>query len=89
VPRLHRLLSRKYYVDEIYDATAVRGTLGLGHFSHKVVDVFFIDFLLVRGSAWIYQVGGSALRLFQNGDLQRYAAYIVLGLATILFLVFR
>ena len=41
-PALHRLLANKYYVDELYDATVVRGTWaaarGLYRFDAKVVD---------------------------------------------------
>jgi len=48
-PRVHRLLSNKYWVDEIYDATVVRGfwatARGLFRF-----DASFIDGLLVNGT---------------------------------------
>jgi NADH-quinone oxidoreductase subunit L len=43
-PRLHRLLENKYWVDEAYDATVVRGTWGLAHgcrrFDARVIDGF-------------------------------------------------
>ncbi len=48
---IYRVLLNKYYVDEAYDATAVRGTMlsavGLWHFDRLVVDGF------VNGSAWV------------------------------------
>ncbi len=48
-PRVHRLLSNKYWVDELYDATVVRGfwatARGLFRF-----DASFIDGLLVNGA---------------------------------------
>jgi NADH-quinone oxidoreductase subunit L len=48
-PAIHRVLANKYYVDEIYDATVVRGfwatARGLFRF-----DAFFIDGLLVNGA---------------------------------------
>ncbi len=51
-----RLLSNKYYVDEIYDATAVSGTLrgaeGLSRFDGKVVDG------AVNGAASVTRLGG-------------------------------
>ncbi len=84
---VHRILLNKYYVDELYHATAVKGTLWLGRFFHSVVDVVVIDFLGVRGAAWSYELGGNALKYFQNGDLQRYVVYIMLGIATVMFLV--
>jgi NADH-quinone oxidoreductase subunit L len=46
----HRVLSNKYYVDELYDATAVRGTMGAARasfaFDRTVVDG------VVNGSGW-------------------------------------
>jgi NADH-quinone oxidoreductase subunit L len=51
-PRLHNLLYRKYYMDEIYDALFVNRTkdLGstLGAFDRTVIDGFGVD-----GSAWL------------------------------------
>src|SRR5271157_5409237 len=51
-PRLHRLVYRKYYVDEIYDAMFVNRTkdLGtaLGLFDAKVVDGLGVD-----GTGWL------------------------------------
>jgi NADH-quinone oxidoreductase subunit L len=47
----HRLLSNKYYVDELYDATVISGTFasarGLWTFDRRVVDG------LVNGSGWL------------------------------------
>jgi NADH-quinone oxidoreductase subunit L len=47
----HRTLSHKYYVDELYDATAIAGTFasarGLWTFDRKVVDG------AVNGTSWI------------------------------------
>ncbi len=47
---VHRLLSGKYYVDELYDATVVRGTVasarGLWAFDRRVIDG------AVDGSSW-------------------------------------
>ena len=87
IPRVHRVLSNKYYVDELYAMTAVKGTLAIGAFFHRVVDVLLIDFLFIRGLAWLYQLGGNMLKYFQNGDLQRYAAYVMLGIVAVMYLV--
>ena len=49
----HTVLSNKYYVDELYDATAVKGTMGaargLWTFDRRVVDG------AVDGSGWVTQ----------------------------------
>ncbi len=46
-PAVHRLLVNKYYVDEIYDATIVRGfwasARGLFRFDSKVIDGFLVE----------------------------------------------
>ena len=50
-PGIHRLLSNKYYVDELYDATIISGTFaggrGLWSFDRNVVDG------VVNGSGWV------------------------------------
>ena len=48
-PSVHRLLRSKYHVDEIYDATVVRGTWGLARGLFRF-DAGFIDGFLVNGS---------------------------------------
>jgi NADH-quinone oxidoreductase subunit L len=52
----HRLLSNKYYVDELYDATVIRGTMssgrGLWAFDRNVVDG------VVNGSSWLTLFSG-------------------------------
>jgi NADH-quinone oxidoreductase subunit L len=48
-PWLYRLLARKYYVDELYDATVVRGTWATARALFRF-DAGFIDGFLVNGS---------------------------------------
>jgi NADH-quinone oxidoreductase subunit L len=52
---LHRTLSNKYYVDELYDATVISGTFasgrGLWTFDRKVVDG------AVNGTSWVTLAG--------------------------------
>ncbi len=47
MPGVHNTLVNKYYVDEAYDATVVKGTWGLAHllfkFDSKVIDGFFVN----------------------------------------------
>ena len=54
-PDAHALLFNKYYVDELYNGTAVRATLesgrGLWTFDRRVVDG------AVNGSGWLTQIG--------------------------------
>jgi NADH-quinone oxidoreductase subunit L len=48
LPAAHRVLANKYYVDELYDKTVIRGTWGLGRGLFRF-DTGFIDGLLVNG----------------------------------------
>ncbi len=57
----HRILTNKYYVDELYDATAVRGTMssarGLWAFDGAVVDgAVNGSGWLTRASAWVFDL---------------------------------
>jgi hypothetical protein len=49
-----------------------------------VVDVVIIDGLLVNGIPRLVGFLGAAFRLAQDGDVQRYAAFMALAAAAIL-----
>jgi NADH-quinone oxidoreductase subunit L len=83
-PRTYRLMVDKFRVDELYEAAVLRPIGTLARQLWRVVDVFLIDGLLVNGVARLVGFLGSVLRLAQNGDVQRYAAYMALAAAAIL-----
>jgi NADH-quinone oxidoreductase subunit L len=60
----HRTLTNKYYVDELYDASVVRGTLGAGRsffaFDRSVIDG------AVDGSGWVTRVSSWISHLFDK-----------------------
>ncbi len=70
----------KFYVDELYDYALIRPLKGLAFILWKVVDTLAIDTVAVRGTAWLTARVGSALRLFQTGDTQSYAAVMAVAL---------
>ena len=81
---LHRLLTNKYYVDEIYDATVVQPIRIVSEEGlWKIVDVHVID-------AAVNGVGGGVagtseiLRRVQSGSVRTYAASLFLGVVLIL-----
>jgi NADH-quinone oxidoreductase subunit L len=84
---LYRVLSNKYYVDEMYDATIVRPVVKTSDsFLYRIFDVRLIDGFVngIAGStAWI----SSTMRFMQSGIVQNYAALIVLGLVVVLGLL--
>jgi NADH-quinone oxidoreductase subunit L len=49
LPAVQKVLANKYYVDEAYDATVIRGTWGLGRGLFRF-DAGFIDGFLVNGT---------------------------------------
>jgi NADH-quinone oxidoreductase subunit L len=70
---VHAMLFNKYYVDELYDATAIRGTLssgrGLWTFDRKVVDG------AVDGSGWLTRLSAWASHMIDK--------YVVDGLVNL------
>jgi NADH-quinone oxidoreductase subunit L len=81
---LHRVLTHKYYVDEIYDATVVQPIRIVSEDGlWKIVDVRGIDGTvnlvgsLVTGSS-------EGLRRIQTGSVRAYAASLFLGVVMIL-----
>ncbi len=83
-PRTYRLMADKFRVDELYEATIIGPLKSLARGLWRVVDVVLIDGLMVNGVARLVGFLGSAVRLAQNGDVQRYAAYMALAAAAIL-----
>ena len=83
---LYEASVHKFYVDEFYEATVVRLTLGTA----KVVeflDVYLVDGL-VRLTAWVPRIiGREVLAPFQNGLVQFYAAVTALGVAGLLWIL--
>jgi NADH-quinone oxidoreductase subunit L len=81
---LHRLLLRKYYVDEIYDAAIVQPIRIVSEQAlWKGVDVGVIDGA-VNGAGVTVRGASGLLRLVQTGSLRAYAASLMLGALVIL-----
>jgi NADH-quinone oxidoreductase subunit L len=74
----------KFRVDELYQATIIGPLNDLARGLWRVVDVLLIDGLMVNGVARLVGFLGSVSRLAQNGDVQRYAAFMALAAAAIL-----
>ncbi|MDZ7269740.1 MAG: NADH-quinone oxidoreductase subunit L [candidate division KSB1 bacterium] len=82
--RLHTLLRRKYYVDEIYDALFVRPVHRLAEgFLWKLFDVRGIDGF-VNFLPRVFAAAAAGLRRWQTGIVQNYAVSIIIGLIVVL-----
>jgi NADH-quinone oxidoreductase subunit L len=81
---LHRLLSNKYYVDEIYDAAVVRPIhIGSEWGLWKTFDVRVVDGA-VNGVGAAVQGSSKGLRRLQTGSVRTYAASLFLGVVAVL-----
>jgi NADH-quinone oxidoreductase subunit L len=83
---LSKLMSNRFYFDEIYEATVIR--------IHDTIDAIsdWIDRWIVEGFCIGLVRGGTdltgrALRLVQTGNLQTYAFLFVVGVAVVLWFV--
>ncbi|HKF67263.1 MAG TPA: NADH-quinone oxidoreductase subunit L, partial [Vicinamibacterales bacterium] len=84
LPGLYRLLSNKYYVDEIYDTAVVQPVEIVSEDGlWKGVDVGLID-RTVNGVGGLVGGGSEVLRLFQTGSVRMYATSLFLGVVLIL-----
>ena len=84
---LYKLSKNKFYVDEIYAAVIIGPYRFMAKVLYQVVDVMIVDGIIARLTAAVVSAGGSVLRLFQNGDVQRYAVGVVVGLAGVIWLM--
>ncbi len=76
---LHRFLINKWYFDELYQATVVRGTALLGDLFWKVGDRRAIDGLGPNGVAGAVMAGARRVARLQSGYVYHYAFVMLIG----------
>jgi len=81
---LHKLLDKKYWVDEVYQAIFGGGSRGLGKFLWFAGDRALIDGLMINGSAKAVGRIAGIVRQVQTGLLYHYAIAMILGLLLLL-----
>jgi len=83
LPTLGNLLANKYYVDELYDAILVQPYWRLcdflSAFDRKVIDG------LVNAVGAFTEVCSQFIKLFQTGQVRRYALWFMLGAIALLW----
>jgi NADH-quinone oxidoreductase subunit L len=79
-----KVLMRKYYIDEIYDAIVVKPFSWLSEKLYSIVDIKIIDGM-VNGIGNAIISLSRAFRLLQNGSVSYYLLFMVVGLIVILF----
>jgi NADH-quinone oxidoreductase subunit L len=80
MPRLHRILENKFYVDELYQKIFISRAIRIGNELWKKADAGLIDGVLVNGSARLMGTLSARVRLWQSGYLFQYAFAMIVGL---------
>src|SRR6266704_2793055 len=83
---LHRILLRKYYVDEFYNLLIRYGVLGLSHIE-QAFDTYVVDGL-VNGTAQFVLTLGRDVRHVETGRVQNYMVGFFGGVAVLAAVVF-
>ena len=84
---LYRLVSNKYFVDEVYNAVVVETVMeGSRDVLWKGLDMGVIDGS-VDGLASRARAIGGVLRRLQSGNIRSYAAWVLLGAVAVLIVV--
>ena len=81
--RLIKLVSRKFYIDEIYDFLFVRPVLWLSKSFHQVVEIKILD-RSINGIGNMVVKMGNTIRYMQTGHVGFYLFIMVLGIIAIL-----
>lgn len=84
---LYNFLLNKWYIDEIYDATVVKGARKLGDIFWKIGDQKLIDGFGPNGVSAFAAGVSKRLSKIQSGYLYHYAFIMLLGVAAIIALV--
>jgi NADH-quinone oxidoreductase subunit L len=87
---LYTMLSRKYYIDEIYDALFSAPLFWLSaNVFHRGVDVALIDGF-VDGTGLTVEGSGEGLRQAETGNVQHYAfVYLIGAIAIVAYYIYR
>jgi NADH-quinone oxidoreductase subunit L len=81
---VYTVLQNKYYFDTVYFFVFVKGAQLLGQYFWRFGDIWFIDGLLVNGSAALVNRFAILLKRLQTGYLYSYALVMILGLLILL-----
>jgi len=85
---LHKILTHKYYVDELYQAVIIGPLVWLSrNVFWKAVDVGVIDGT-VNGIAHGAEAVGDTVRHTQSGNVRSYAVWVIIGAIVILAIIF-
>jgi NADH-quinone oxidoreductase subunit L len=82
---LLRLLSRKYYIDEIYTGLIIKPVTWISDKFYSVVELKIVD-AVVEGVGTVVSALSRIFRLLQSGSVSFYLMFMVLGIILVLVL---
>jgi NADH-quinone oxidoreductase subunit L len=85
---LQKLLSHKYYVDELYAIIVVNPLKKISAFSSNIIDKLVVDGA-VNGLGRGVRAVGTTLRAVQTGDLQTYGLLMLGGVLVLAAFIFK
>jgi NADH-quinone oxidoreductase subunit L len=81
---LYNFLLNKWYIDEFYEVTIVRGARALGDFFWKVIDVGIVDRFGPNGVAAFTAGVSKRISALQSGKVFHYAFVMLIGVTILL-----
>jgi NADH-quinone oxidoreductase subunit L len=81
---LYNFLLNKWYIDELYDVTIVKGARALGDFFWKVIDVGIVDRFGPNGVAAFTAGVSKRISALQSGKVFHYAFVMLIGVTLLL-----
>jgi len=89
MPRLHRLVLNKYYVDEGIELFLLAPIRWFGNLLFKLFDVIIIDGVGVNLPAAFVRVAGDFVSLLQTGRVRNYVLAMGIGVVTLIWIFLR
>jgi NADH-quinone oxidoreductase subunit L len=86
IPSLHNLVSNKYFVDECYQSKIIDPTVEISRNLWAYVDAGFID-KFTYGAAGLFKRAYEGVKSAQNGNIQQYGMYILVGIVAVLLII--
>jgi NADH-quinone oxidoreductase subunit L len=86
LPKLHKTLLNKFYVDEAIERFLLKPALMLGEKLFKLFDVIVIDGFGINMPAALTKLSGDFVSLLQTGRVRNYLLTMGLGMASIIII---
>ena len=85
---LYRFFNGKWLFDVVYNKYIINGGLQLGFVISKVIDRGVIELFGPYGFSTVFTNSGRSISQYDTGVITSYALYIILGLISVIFLLF-